>query len=98
MTHDEMIAVIAAHRDGKQIQFQSMLDETAWHEYAAGEAPSWDFMRRRFRVKPEPVEAWAVVRPDGSLVSFATRKDDLLSPSWAQYKLVRMIEAPEGDK
>lgn len=57
MTHNEMIEVIAAHRDGKTIQFSR--DGDTWDDM--GEGPGWNFNCFTFRVKPpEPVEleAW----------------------------------------
>ncbi len=57
MTHDEMIAVIQAHKDGKTIQ------------YKVGEDMDWlniphqkfNFGGYDYRVKPEPMVRYAVV-------------------------------------
>ena len=48
MTHDEMIAVIAAHRDGKKIEFASF-GSKIWDECN----PRWNFLTYNYRVKPE---------------------------------------------
>lgn len=47
MTHDEMIALVKAHKEGKEIQ---LLDP------ATGEWRSvkWNFGEETFRIKPEP--------------------------------------------
>ena len=51
MTHDEMIAVIAAHRDGLQIQYLMHTDkEKRWRE--CGD-PIWNFDKYDYRVAPE---------------------------------------------
>jgi len=55
MTHNEMIEVIAAHRDGKALQCWSHAGQT-WVDWKHSEA---DQLRRsmgatKFRVKPEP--------------------------------------------
>ena len=48
MTHDEMIAVLVAHRDGKVIQRE---DKDTWR-FAPN--PTWNFGSYNYRVKPEP--------------------------------------------
>ena len=53
-THDEMIVVIQAHKEGKAIQCNSLNNrvESGWLDDAA---PCWAFNYLRYRVKPEPV-------------------------------------------
>ena len=51
MTHDEMIAVIQAHRDGKAIQFCGYGMAGAWDDVIH---PDWDFANYNYRIKPEP--------------------------------------------
>lgn len=55
MTHGEMIAVIAAHRDGKAIQFCSFDMGGEWRD---ADHPAWDFANYNYRIKPEPREWW----------------------------------------
>jgi hypothetical protein len=55
MTHDEMIAVIAAHRDGKTIQYCRAHREN-WVDIESD--PVWDFQFSDYRIKPEPLECW----------------------------------------
>ena len=64
MTHDEMIAVIAAHRDGKAIQFRRHGD-SKWTGYLDGNSPEWLFSICDYRIKPEPLECWVNVYPNG---------------------------------
>ena len=52
MTHDEMIAVIAAHRDGKRIEVRSNQSEM----WDVVEYPAWDFLHQIYRVAPKPVK------------------------------------------
>jgi hypothetical protein len=54
MTHDEMIAVIQAHKDGKVIEFRQ-----PGGEWESLEFPMWNFTKYEFRIKTEPVEYWA---------------------------------------
>ena len=65
MTHDEMIAVIQAHRDGKAIQFCGYGMAGAWDDVIH---PDWDFANYEYRIKPEPQkprEWWIERMPDG---------------------------------
>jgi hypothetical protein len=61
MTHDEMIAVIQAHKDGKVIQECTngrYGNAGAWGK--SGDWPVWDFRLKDYRVKPMPKEYWLV--------------------------------------
>jgi hypothetical protein len=49
MNHDEMIKVIQAHKEGKQIQFLDSLNE-----WCDNDSPSWNFHSITYRIKPEP--------------------------------------------
>jgi hypothetical protein len=51
MTHEEMIQVIMAHRDGKEIQMKSKGLGSKWFECPG---PMWNFGYVDYRVKPEP--------------------------------------------
>jgi len=54
MTHDEIIAVVTAHRDGKRIEVACK----GGKEWGVMEPPPWDFQRFNYRVKREPREFW----------------------------------------
>jgi hypothetical protein len=60
MTHDEMIEVIQAHKDGKVIQRRSRgaLSDTFKDRLRTDH--TMDFFRNEFRIKPEPKEYWLV--------------------------------------
>lgn len=52
MTPQEMIDVIQAHKDGKQIQYQIHdWKNTRWEDVTIH--PCWDFGRTNFRIKPK---------------------------------------------
>jgi hypothetical protein len=70
MTHDEMIAVIAAHRDGKTIQFRTVETECDWRDI---ESPVWDFQSSDYRIKPEPLECWVNVYEHGTNTVFESK-------------------------
>lgn len=63
MTHDEMIAVIQAHKEGKQIEYRTINPESPW-VYVKN--PKWDFPQIEYRVKPEPRTFWLVSTPAGA--------------------------------
>jgi hypothetical protein len=64
MTHDEMIAVIQAHKDGKVIQFKRNCGVCDWTSLAKVKLPHWNFSAVKYRVKPMPKEYWLVPYTD----------------------------------
>jgi hypothetical protein len=58
MTHDEMIAVIQAHKEGKVIQFRRLCDRGGWATKVT--PPNWNFDAVVYRAKPMPKEYWMV--------------------------------------
>jgi len=60
MTHDQMIEVLAAHRDGKRIEFKCYGDDM-WKDCCPD--PTWSFYRFEYRIKPEPKKPreWTMV-------------------------------------
>jgi hypothetical protein len=75
MTHDEMIAVIAAHRDGKAIQFRTVETECDWRNI---ESPVWDFQSSDYRIKPEPIEYWVNIYPSKAIGHHETKDEAVL--------------------
>lgn len=53
MTHDEMIAVIAAHKEGKVIECRNAHEPEDWRDRLEA-PPTFDFYRFDYRIKPEP--------------------------------------------
>ena len=58
MTHDEMIAVIKAHKDGNKIQSTPLSVHSLWGD---DDSPMWNFALMDYRVKPEPLERWLFI-------------------------------------
>lgn len=51
MTHDEIIEVVKAHRDGKEIQSKNKnWSDSQW---CNTNGPAWDFVSYDYRIKPE---------------------------------------------
>jgi len=72
MTHNEMIEVIQAHRDGKKIEFASKDSPNQW-EYVGN--PIWDFHLGSYRIKQESREWWISVRgTESCAVAFLNRE------------------------
>lgn len=55
MTIDEMIAVLQAVKEGKQIQVR-VGGESPFYDCLS--SPVWDFAMFEYRIKPEPREFW----------------------------------------
>lgn len=68
MTHDEMIAVITAHRDGKEIQVKRKDGVSTFGPLWPN--PLFDFAAYDYRVKPEPIVRYAAVDPKGYVYEY----------------------------
>jgi len=70
MTHDEMIEVIKAHKEGKKLQCRPKRSgkfEPPWMDFEEGEEPVWNFQYVEYRVKPEPLTFYARIGDDGKV-------------------------------
>lgn len=56
MTDQEIINVIAAHQEGKTIQYKDSYSG----EWIIATSPSWNFADSDYRIKPKPREWWFV--------------------------------------
>ena len=76
MTHDEMIAVIQAHKEGKQIECLAALGKNGDMVWTAIDDPSWSFNTSTYRVKAEPkYRPWRLEEvPVGAIVSSKINK------------------------
>jgi hypothetical protein len=70
MTHDEMIAVITAHKEGKAIECQ-LKGFSRWLPMLN----KWDFSAFNYRIKPEPIEMWVNVYPSGAHHRYGSESD-----------------------
>lgn len=76
MTHDEMIALIEAHRNGQTIQYR-LSPKAEWRDRHL-KSLDFDFSDVEYRIKPEPLtldQCWSkavndTTKPDGLLVEF----------------------------
>lgn len=66
MNHDEMIAVIQAHKDGRTVEWRSKTAK-AGEPFEWTPAAAFDFIYFAYRIKPEPPkprEWWALFNED----------------------------------
>lgn len=64
MTHDEMIAVIAAHRDGKVIECRSLVyPDTGWAVHGNGQRFAFDTIEYRLQCR----EFWILLPGEGAM-------------------------------
>ncbi len=74
MSHQEIIAVVQAHKEGKQIQTQSHLYQIGWQNCN----PVWNFYENDYRVAPEPRKPREFIvnlYNDGSISSTFERRE-----------------------
>lgn len=72
MTHDEMISVIQAHKDGKTIQIKGNISG----EWNDADSPRFNFVQCTYRIKPEPLVLWAEYKHDGKLLTVYQRAQE----------------------
>lgn len=73
MTHDEMIAVIQAHKEGKLIEMHPK--DRRGNHWMIREKPTWNFEECLYRVKPEPkVIPWTIKDAEIFLGKILTEK------------------------
>ena len=101
MTNKQIIAVVKAAEDGKDIQFKIGQICSEWQET---DRPGWDFHRCVFRVKPEPLHGWILINNDDSLSSnlfypdqaSARKAQEEIDPTHST--IVKMVEAPDEEQ
>ena len=94
MTHDEIITVVQAHKEGKQIQCNHRRRDS-WDDT---DPPLWNFGFNDYRVKPEQKEFWHV-RDDLAeewFVLDGNCSEAVLQHDWKYVQRVR--EVLEGDQ
>lgn len=72
MTHDEMIAVIAHHRDGGKVE----IADQGKGNFEDTLNPIWDFNEFDYRIKPEPRSLWEIRNSNGRHDSAWADKSD----------------------
>lgn len=88
MTHDEMIAVIQAHKAGKAIEVR----DRGWPIAHWGASdPNWNFLCYDYRIKPEPPkprEWWIYPVKENESYDNAIFKHPPVNPDWIRVREV----------
>lgn len=82
MTHDEMIAVIQAHKEGKRIEFNAR--RLIFPEWLLCREPAWDFSTYDYRIAREPRKMWIrwAPHPDSHICDYRTTAQT--GPGWQE--------------
>lgn len=78
----EMIAVMTAHTEGKAIEYQPVNTLSgAWFNITELD---WNWQDRNYRIKPEPLELFAVLRNDRTLAIAPASEEnaDAMCKTW----------------
>lgn len=99
MTHDEMIEVIKAHKEGKSLQIRTRTFSklnTQWSDLPKGEDPQWNFYSIEYRVKPEPMVCYARVIEAGCIAGIDTcrARVEERQRRWGG-RIVKLVEVEE---
>ncbi len=89
MTHDEMIAVIQAHKEGKALQARSKTPTASWCEASI---PDFNFYDYDYRIKPQPFECWVNVYYGEGIMSFRSKSEALTYSKEASLAAIHMRE------
>ena len=93
MTHDEMIAVIQAHKEGKLVQCRTTFTDNIWEDTLA---PVWNFELFDYRIKSQPREIFIDEYENGLHMSTArTYSTESISKHRLGYTFVRTIKFVE---
>jgi len=70
MTHDEILQVVQAHKQGHKIEYRELYLREHGHWIPADTPDLWDFRNRRYRVSDEPIKPreWIIVLCQGQVV------------------------------
>lgn len=76
MNNKEIIAVILAEDDGKIIQREFKVNSPPFLNWETKTGDTWDFVKYKYRIKPEPFECWVIVQDkDFGAAMFKTKED-----------------------
>lgn len=94
MTHDEMIAVIKAHKEGRTLEWRSIAFPQSpgpWVELHNAEFRGFSFLSYDYRIKSEPREWWIhdIKQNDKNAYDAYPVKDTDPKSGWIGYIKVR---------
>lgn len=95
-TFDEMIAVINAYQQGKELQ-RRQWNTGAFEDWKDCGLIAWDFSKTEYRIKPEPpkLREWWVAIFGGNIFTTAKTENELREfrniPAGSDIRLVREV-------
>lgn len=91
MTVDQMIEVLQAHKNGKQIEYQNK-NSNSWIECTN---PIWSFSQCNYRIKQEPRHFWVNIYPNQSACSACIHNSQRDADIAADSNRIECIEVVE---
>lgn len=100
MTHDEMISVIQAHKDGKTIQFRPKTPSSSGWGLVTDPEALLNFTKYEYRVAHRRHEVWINEYPDGLCHSASYPSEESAKRGAGSYALqaVHFREVMEDEK
>jgi len=98
MTHEQIIEVVKAHKEGKKIQCNCKTNELSnggWIDTMhLDDGPAFNFRHLDYRVKPKPEYVWILKNENGYNLSFYDNKEFAIAaimnnPSYTMHKFKR---------
>jgi hypothetical protein len=86
MTHDEIITVVQAHKDGEQLQIRLTRKKNNDFIWSDLRGNIWDFEQFEYRIKPKPRERWFGQYPNGQLTVCAYQTKQEVENFGPEYK------------
>jgi len=69
------IKIMQAALDGKEIECIILNEKDAWEVIRNIDDITWDWLNEDYRIKPEPMEFWVNVYPNGNILSAHETKE-----------------------
>ena len=96
----ELLPIIQAYADGEDVEYRLATRSGKWHAFASGYEPNF-YEGNQYRIKPKPVEAWAIVdKADNEI--WTSNQDEIRTKELyhnmsdkASYRVTKLVEADE---
>jgi hypothetical protein len=101
MTHEQIIEVVKAHKEGKEIQCNAKTNELSkygWIKARLINADDFNFKELDYRVKPEPEYIWILKNENGYNLSFYdNEKNAIAATKYNSSYTVHKFKREEND-
>jgi len=89
MSHDEMIAVIAHHKNGGKVECILKTNGKSWVEATHIDDGAFDFIKFNYRIKPEPMTLWLEISSGKVVVTHYEKPE---TPTYITTTLKKFVE------